>query len=121
MKVCHKGATSSGRRCATRMMVKANNNQAKVAKVAGVAGVAVTAGTTLAAQVRRREPTHTARQTETRETRGGEECEFGTGEGDPWPRAETPPASCWCCWGPTRVLRERLSSTLLPPRHESIR
>ncbi|WZN63035.1 PsaM subunit of photosystem I reaction center [Chloropicon roscoffensis] len=49
MKVCHKGATSSGRRCATRMMVKANNN-AKVAKVAGVAGVAVTAGTTLAAQ-----------------------------------------------------------------------
>ena len=82
MKVCHKGATSSGRRCATRMMVKANNNQAKVAKVAGVAGVAVTAGTTLAAQVRRREPTHT--QTETR--RGGVgwgECEFGTGEGDP--------------------------------------
>ena len=63
MKVCHKGATSSGRRCATRMMVKANNN-AKVAKVAGVAGVAVTAGTTLAAQVRRREPTHTDRDEE---------------------------------------------------------
>ena len=62
MKVCHKGATSSGRRCATRMMVKANNN-AKVAKVAGVAGVAVTAGTTLAAQVRRREPTHIDRDT----------------------------------------------------------
>lgn len=63
MKVCHKGATSSGRRCATRMMVKANNN-AKVAKVAGVAGVAVTAGTTLAAQVRRREHTHTDRDEE---------------------------------------------------------
>ena len=64
MKVCHKGASSSGRRCATRMMVKANNNDSKVAKVAGVAGVAVTAGTTLAAQVRRREPTHTDRDEE---------------------------------------------------------
>ena len=70
MKVCHKGATSSGRRCATRMMVKANNNT-KVAKVAGVAGVAVTAGTTLAAQVRRREPTHTDRQRHGRHEEGG--------------------------------------------------
>ena len=119
MKVCHKGATSSGRRCATRMMVKANNN-AKVAKVAGVAGVAVTAGTTLAAQVRRREPTHTDRDEEGWGGVGGVRVRDGRRR-SMTPRAETPPASSCClCWGPTRLLRERLSSTLLPPRHESI-